>query len=57
MPIVPVFPPSGGGSPPGPATPQWLDIPAGVTAANNSVPATQPGEFVLNLPTNASGNT
>ena len=57
MPIVPVFPPSGGGSTPGPATPQWLDIPAGVTAVNNSIPATQSGEFVLNLPTNASGNT
>ena len=57
MPIVPVFPPSGGGSTPGPATPQWLDIPAGVTAINDSLPATQPGGFVLNLPTNASGNT
>ena len=57
MPIVPVFPPSGGGSTPGPATPQWLDIPTGVTAIINSIPNTQPGEFTLNLPTNASGNT
>jgi hypothetical protein len=57
MPIVPVFPPSGGGSPPTPPTPgipQWLDMPTKVIYIA-TVPSPDPGAFTWDEPTNGTG--
>jgi hypothetical protein len=56
MPIVPVFPPSGGGgpTPPTPGIPQWLDMPSKVYLIN-STPSPDPSEYGWDEPTNGTG--
>lgn len=57
MPIVPVFPPAGGGStptPPTPGIPQWLDMPSKVYLIT-STPSPDPSEYEWDEPTNGTG--